>query len=64
MINLEKMMCGSIGLDEKSWASVKQWCLNNIFTLFHYIEKHWLHALKCVEMYFIFIGLLSNFIRC
>ncbi len=53
-----------MGLDEKSWNNVKQQCLNNVFTLFHYAKKHWLHALKCVESYSIFIGLLSNLFKC
>jgi hypothetical protein len=55
---------GSTRLDEMSWCTVKQWCLNNIFTLFRFVEKHWLGALKCAEMYFIFIGLLSILTRC
>jgi len=31
-----------MGLVKKSKDNVKQQCLNNVFTLFHYVEKHWL----------------------
>jgi hypothetical protein len=55
---------GSTRLDEKSWDSAKQRFLNNVFTLFHYVEKHWLWVLKCVEKSSILIGLLSNFNKC
>jgi hypothetical protein len=34
-----KRWSGSTRLDEKSWDSVKQQCLNNICTLFHCAEK-------------------------
>jgi hypothetical protein len=37
---------------------------NNDFTLFHYVEKHWLQALKLAKMYLIFIGLLWNLSKC
>ncbi len=48
----------------KSLEGAKQQCVNNVFTLFHCAKKHWLRVLKCVERYFIFIGLFSNFIIC
>jgi hypothetical protein len=55
----------NIGLVEKFWNSVKQQCLDDVFTLFHYIEKHWLQTFKfLVEKYFIFIGLFSNKSKC
>jgi hypothetical protein len=52
-----KRWCGNTRLDEKSWDNVKWQCLNNVFTLFHCAEKHWLWALKCDERYSRFIGL-------
>jgi hypothetical protein len=45
-----KRWCGNTRLDEKFWDSAKQQCLNNDFTLFHYVEKYWLQVFKCVEM--------------
>jgi hypothetical protein len=33
-------------LVEKFWKNVKQWCLYNVFTLFHYANEHWLGAFK------------------
>ncbi len=38
--------------------------LNNVFTLFYYVEKHSLQAFKCAKRYPIFIELLSNLSRC
>jgi hypothetical protein len=35
-----KKWYGSMKLDENSLNSVKQWCWNNVFTLFHCLEKH------------------------
>jgi hypothetical protein len=59
------MIWPNIGLVEKFWNSVKQQYLDDVFILFHYIEKQWLQTFKLlVEKYFIFIGVFSNKSKC
>jgi hypothetical protein len=35
--------------------------LDNVFILFHYVEKHWLQSLKCAEKFIYSLNYLRTY---